>query len=53
MYNLTESYSFRDYINTYMKDAENSKINAIVSALGLDKKNYDGFIGQQCKREQS
>lgn len=43
--NLTKGYSFRDYINTYMEDAENSKINAIVSALGLDKKLLTDLLG--------
>lgn len=43
---LTEGYSFRDYINTYMEDAEKTKINAIVSALGLDKKLLTDLLGR-------
>ena len=34
---LTEGYSFRDYINDYKDNAENAQLNAVVSALGLDK----------------
>ena len=34
---LTEDHSFRDYINTYKGNAENAQLNAVVSALGLDK----------------
>jgi type I restriction enzyme R subunit len=34
---LTEGYSFRDYINTYKGNAENAQLNAVVNALGLDK----------------
>ncbi|WP_075607555.1 type I restriction endonuclease subunit R, EcoR124 family [Alteromonas pelagimontana] len=34
---LVEGYSFRDYINTFKDSAENSQINAVVNALGLDK----------------
>ncbi|MBN3263386.1 type I restriction endonuclease subunit R, EcoR124 family [Pectobacterium brasiliense] len=34
---LLESYTFRDYINTYKDNAENAQLNAVVNALGLDK----------------
>lgn len=35
---LIEGHTFRDYINTYKDDTENAQLNAVVSALGLDKK---------------
>lgn len=31
-------HTFRDYINTYKDNAENAQLNAIVNALGLEKK---------------
>lgn len=34
---LIEGNSFRDYINDYKDNAENAQINAVVTALGLDK----------------
>tara|TARA_Y100000296_G_C5179598_1_gene262666 strand:+ start:12402 stop:16208 length:3807 start_codon:yes stop_codon:yes gene_type:complete len=34
---LIEGHSFRDYINDYKDDAENARLNGIVSALGLNK----------------
>ncbi|HEN3249032.1 TPA: type I restriction endonuclease subunit R [Yersinia enterocolitica] len=34
---LIEGHTFRDYINTYKDNAENSQLNAVVNALGLDK----------------
>ncbi|WP_020397154.1 type I restriction endonuclease subunit R, EcoR124 family [Thiolinea disciformis] len=34
---LSEGYTFRDYINTYQHNAENAQLNAVVNALGLDK----------------
>lgn len=34
---LIDGHSFRDYINDYKGDAENAQLNAVVSALGLDK----------------
>jgi type I restriction enzyme R subunit len=34
---LLEGHTFRDYINTYKDNAENSQLNAVVNALGLDK----------------
>ncbi|OCG21582.1 DEAD/DEAH box helicase [Gilliamella sp. wkB108] len=35
---LIDSYTFRDYINTYKDNAENAQVNVVVDALGLDKK---------------
>lgn len=35
---LIEGYTFRDYINTYKDNAEHAQLNAVVDALGLDKK---------------
>uniref|UniRef100_A8GJ89 Type I restriction enzyme endonuclease subunit n=1 Tax=Serratia proteamaculans (strain 568) TaxID=399741 RepID=A8GJ89_SERP5 len=35
---LIEGHTFRDYINTYKDNAENAQLNAVVDALGLDKK---------------
>ena len=34
---LIEGHTFRDYINDYKDNAENAQLNAVVSALGLDK----------------
>ena len=34
---LIDGHSFRDYINDYKDNAENAQLNALVSALGLDK----------------
>ena len=34
---LVEGNSFRDYINNYQNNAEQSRINGIVEALGLDR----------------
>ena len=34
---LIDGHSFRDYINSYKDNAENAQLNAVVSALGLDK----------------
>ncbi|MGB0237869.1 MAG: type I restriction endonuclease subunit R [Cycloclasticus sp.] len=34
---LIEEHTFRDYINDYKDNAENAQLNAVVSALGLDK----------------
>ncbi|MGL4666831.1 MAG: type I restriction endonuclease subunit R [Saezia sp.] len=34
---LVDGHSFRDYINDYKDNAENAQLNALVSALGLDK----------------
>ena len=34
---LIEGHSFRDYINDYKDNAENAQINAVVTALGLNK----------------
>ncbi len=34
---LIEGHTFRDYINDYKDSAENAQLNAVVSALGLDK----------------
>jgi type I restriction enzyme R subunit len=36
---LIKSKSFRDYINDYQNNAENDRVNAMVEALGVDKKN--------------
>lgn len=35
---LIEGHTFRDYINTYKDNAENAELNAVVNALGLDKR---------------
>ncbi|CAI2507456.1 Type-1 restriction enzyme R protein [Serratia liquefaciens] len=35
---LIEGHTFRDYINTYKDNAENAQLNAVVNALGLDKR---------------
>ncbi|EBH6933510.1 type I restriction endonuclease subunit R [Salmonella enterica subsp. enterica serovar Brandenburg] len=35
---LVEGHTFRDYINIYKDNAENAQINAVVNALGLDKR---------------
>lgn len=35
---LIEGYTFRDYINAYKDNAENAKFNAVVNALGVDKR---------------
>ncbi|WP_414149421.1 type I restriction endonuclease subunit R [Enterobacter sp. BNK-18] len=34
---LVEDHTFRDYINIYKNNAENAQINAVISALGVDK----------------
>ena len=34
---LVEGHTFRDYINDYKDSTENAQLNAVVSALGLDK----------------
>ena len=34
---LTEGHSFRDYINNYKGNAESAQLNAVVSALGVDR----------------
>ncbi|KAB7684639.1 type I restriction endonuclease subunit R, EcoR124 family [Plesiomonas shigelloides] len=41
---LIEGNTFRDYINIYKDNAENSKINAIVNALGLDKCKLESLL---------
>lgn len=32
-----EGHTFRDYINIYKENAENARLNSVISALGLDK----------------
>ena len=34
---IIEGHSFRDYINDYKGNAENTQLNAVVNALGLDR----------------
>ncbi|CCG85763.1 type I restriction enzyme, R subunit [Erwinia piriflorinigrans CFBP 5888] len=41
---LIEGHTFRDYINTYKDNAENVQLNAVVNALGLDKKRLIAFM---------
>jgi type I restriction enzyme R subunit len=42
---LIEGHSFRDYINDYKDNAENAQLNAVVSALGLDKNLLMALMG--------
>jgi len=35
---LIEGHTFRDYINGYKDSAESAQLNAVVNALGLDKR---------------
>ncbi len=42
---LIEGHSFRDYINDYKDNAENAQLNAVVSALGLDKNLLIALMG--------
>jgi len=42
---LIEDHSFRDYINDYKDNAENAQLNAVVSALGLDKNLLIALMG--------
>jgi len=42
---LIENYSFRDYINEYKDNAENAQLNAVVSALSLDKNLLMALMG--------
>lgn len=41
---LVEGHTFRDYINIYKDNAENAQINAVVNALGLDKRLLTALI---------
>lgn len=41
---LIEGHSFRDYINDYKDNAENAQINAVVTALGLNKSLLIGLM---------
>jgi len=41
---LIDGYTFRDYINAYKDDAENTQLNAVVDALGLNKEKLLTFM---------
>lgn len=44
---LIEGHTFRDYINDYKDNAENAQLNAVVSALGLDKNLLTALMGDK------
>jgi len=48
---LIEDHCFRDYINDYKDNAENAQLNAVVSALGLDKNLLIALMGDNVKEK--